>query len=193
MRTEIKTLQRVFWSSPPTNKIDVIILFGSTRSDWSDIIKKIHRLDYKFLLITGKWSTWSKKNNIITQAEFIWQQCINQGIPIKKIILEKKSMNTLENVIFSSTLLRRKKISPKSICFISKSHHALRCLLTLKKYFWNIIYSCFTYDMQKETVVIKRTDWMEHSLSCDIIKKEYDKISMYAHRGDIEFPTTLDK
>ncbi len=57
MRTEIKTLQRVFWSSPPTNKIDVIILFGSTRSDWSDIIKKIHKLDYKFLLITGKWST----------------------------------------------------------------------------------------------------------------------------------------
>lgn len=193
MRTEIKTLQRVFWSSPPTNKIDVIILFGATRSDWSDIIKKIHRLDYKFLLITGKWSTWSKKNNIITQAEFIWQQCINQGIPIKKIILEKKSMNTLENVIFSSTLLRRKKISPKSICFISKSHHALRCLLTLKKYFWNIIYSCFTYDMQKEAVVIKRTDWMEHSLSCDIIKKEYDKISMYANRGDIEFPKTLDK
>jgi len=47
--------------------------------------------------------------------------------------------------------------------------------------------------MQKEAVVIKRTDWMEHSLSCDIIKKEYDKISMYANRGDIEFPKTLDK
>lgn len=71
---------------------------------------------------------------------------------MKKIILEKKSMNTLENVIFSFDLLRKKKISPKSICFVSKSHHALRCLLTLKKYFWDITYSCLTYDMEKETL-----------------------------------------
>ncbi len=193
MRTEIKTLQRVFWSSPPTNQIDVIILFGATRSDWSDIIKKIHGLDYRFLLITGKWSKWNKEKNIISQAEFIWQQCINQGIPMEKIILEKKSMNTLENVIFSSVLLRKKRISPKSICFISKSHHAFRCLLTLKKYFWDIAYSCFTYDMQREAIIIKKADWMNHELAYDIVKKEYDKISTYANCGDIESPATLVK
>jgi uncharacterized SAM-binding protein YcdF (DUF218 family) len=193
MRTEIKTLQKIFWSSIPTNQIDVIILFGATRSDWSDIVKKIHGLDYKFLLITGKWSAWNKEKNIISQAEFIWQQCINQSIPMKKIILEKKSMNTLENVIFSFDLLRKKKISPKSICFVSKSHHALRCLLTLKKYFWDITYSCLTYDMEKETLTVKRTDWMKYGLTYDIVKKEYDKIFRYVSRGDIESPAGLIK
>lgn len=186
MSVKVETLQKVFWSSSPRGQIDVVIIFGATRSDWSDIIQQIQWLDYKYLLITGRWSWWSKEKNIITQAEFIGQQCINHNIPLKKILLEKKSMNTLENVIFSSALLKRKKVSPKNICFISKSHHTLRCLLTLKKYFWNIVYSCIIYNMETNGVIIKSIDWMRHEEARKVVKKEYDKISTYTRRWDIE-------
>lgn len=185
MSIKVETLQKVFWSSSPRGQIDVVMIFGATRSDWSDIIQQIQWLDYKYLLITGKWSWWSKEKNIISQAEFIGQQCINHNIPLKKILLEKKSTNTLENVILSFSLLRRKKIIPKSICFISKSHHTLRCLLTLKKYFWNIVYSCITYNMERNAITIKNVDWMKNEEAYRVVKKEYDKISIYSTRWDI--------
>lgn len=192
MTFEIKTLQTIFWSCPPCGQIDTVMIFGATRSDWSDSIQKIKWLDYKYLLISGKWSSWNKEKNIISQAEFIAQQCINQDIPINKILLEKESTNTLENVNFTFSLLNEKNILPKSICFISKSHHALRCLLTLKKYFWDIQYSCMTYSMEKNGLLISEIGWEWDTRAYEIVKKEYEKISTYSARWDIAPLSTIE-
>jgi agmatine/peptidylarginine deiminase len=47
--------------------------------------------------------------------------------------------------------------------------------------------------MEKETLTVKRTDWMKYGLTYDIVKKEYDKIFRYVSRGDIESPAGLIK
>ena len=62
---------------------------------------------------------------------------ISKGVLEKDIILEDKSTNTLENVLFSKKTIEEKIgfNNLKSIVTVTKHYHSRRALMTIKKYF----------------------------------------------------------
>jgi uncharacterized SAM-binding protein YcdF (DUF218 family) len=55
------------------------------------------------------------------------------GVPSEKILLEEKSTNTGENIIFSRRLLQSKSIDPSSILLVHKPYMERRALATFQK------------------------------------------------------------
>lgn len=85
------------------------------------------------ILVSGGVNRVTKKNESKEMSNVL----IQLGIKEDNIILENKSTNTLENVLFSKQVIGEKigfsKI--KKIIVVVKHYHSRRTLMTLKKHF----------------------------------------------------------
>ncbi len=68
------------------------------------------------------------------EAEVFADQAIKMGVPASKLILEKKSTNTGENIKFSMELLKQMGLTPNSFILISKPCIERRAYATFKKF-----------------------------------------------------------
>lgn len=80
-----------------------------------------HRDD---MLKTG----WNK-----SEAEVFAEEAIRMGVLEKNILIEKRSTNTGENILFSYELLKNKDTNPKSIILVQKPYMERRTYATFKK------------------------------------------------------------
>lgn len=67
------------------------------------------------------------------EAEIFANIAIDMGVPKESILLEPKSTNTGENILFSYNLLEQKKIFPKKIILVQKPYMERRTYATFKK------------------------------------------------------------
>jgi len=106
-------------------------------------------------------------------------------LPLDKLLLENKSTNTLENVLFSKKLLEEKNKlkNIKSILIIAKNYHARRALMTLKKYFPKYIkFYVATYDAYG----FDKNNWWKKVEDKSRVINEFKKIKKYLAKKDIE-------
>jgi uncharacterized SAM-binding protein YcdF (DUF218 family) len=69
------------------------------------------------------------------EADQFAKLAVAKGVPEDKIIVENKSTNTGENVLFTRQLLAEKGISPKSFIVVQKPYMERRSYATFKR-FW---------------------------------------------------------
>lgn len=101
--------------------------------------------EYSAKLMLEGWASWmicsgglgNLTRDIWDEAEAVKFARVaeNLGVLHEKILIEDKSTNTGENVLFSRDLLRKKKIKPQSILLIHKPYMERRALATFQK-FW---------------------------------------------------------
>ena len=91
----------------------------------------------RFLLISGGAGP---KNNLLataweeeTEAEHFAKIILSRGIPEGKILIEKRSTNTGENIAYSHELLKSKDITARSLIVVCKQHMERRVFATFKK------------------------------------------------------------
>ncbi|MBD3303583.1 YdcF family protein [Candidatus Woesearchaeota archaeon] len=68
------------------------------------------------------------------EAEVFADIAIKLGVPKEKIIIENKSTNTGENIIFTMKILEAKKLSPDSFIVVQKPYMERRAFATFKKH-----------------------------------------------------------
>lgn len=76
-------------------------------------------------LLATKW----KKS----EAEIFSEIAKKMGVPVKRIIIEKESSNTAENIKFSRKLLSRRKIKVNKVIVVQKPYMERRAYATFKK------------------------------------------------------------
>lgn len=170
----------MFLDSDP-HKADIAIIFGTRHKEPVDVFfglynKKIVRK----VLITGGTNRVTGSN----EAEEIASGLNQRGISSEDILLENKSTNSLENVVFSKEIIDAKigLHNITDIIYITKHYHAKRALLTLKKYFpkhitfHTMIYSLYDFD---------KSNWHESEIGKKKILDEFEKIKRYQEKGDI--------
>ncbi|MFA5021479.1 MAG: YdcF family protein [Patescibacteria group bacterium] len=81
-------------------------------------------------LLSTSWSEWGK-----AEAEVFADAAIELGVPKDKIIIEKESQNTGQNILFTKKLLNSLDLNPKKIILVQKSYMERRAFATIKK-FW---------------------------------------------------------
>lgn len=175
-----KITDYMFLDSDP-QKADIAILFGTRHNEPSDVFADLYNKKIvRKVVITGGTNRVTGSN----EAEEITKELKQRGINCKDILLENKSTNSLENVLFSKQVIDD-KIGLKNITdiiYITKHYHARRALLTLKKYFPKqinfhpVIYSIYDFD---------KTNWQKSEIGKKKILGEYEKIRKYQENGDI--------
>lgn len=114
------------------NKISKVLYFRLNKA------LKVLKNKPNLLIVTSGGIT---SNNIYSEAEVMKQYLIENGIDSNKIIIEDKSKNTIENILFIKNIVKDNKT-----IILSSNYHILRIKLITKLLKLNNVkyISCFT-------------------------------------------------
>ena len=90
---------------------DLILVMGSTDIQVAERGADVYLEGWApLIVISGGLGRIAKKIWRKSEAEVFAEVVINKGVPKNKIIIENKSTNTGENVVFTKNLLKKRKI-----------------------------------------------------------------------------------
>jgi len=179
---EIKKITDYIFLKSNPQKADLALVFGTRHQEAINKVFELYRdgLVPK-ILVSGGINRVTKEN----EAKEMSSKLIQLGVKKDDIILEDKSTNSLENVLFSRQIIGEKigfnKV--KKIIAIVKHYHSRRALMTIKKHFPKTIELIpVTYDIYGFTI----DDWFDNKTGKEKVLDEWNKITIYLERGDIE-------
>lgn len=196
--------QLCFRKDDKLKKVDGIFVFSSLVD-----IKKLAKLIEKILekgvskkvFITGGVIPDDRARDLKIKKGSIEADLLLAALNVERFkdvrfYVEKKSLNTLENVTEILKIPEFKKC--KSLLFIFKSHAAGRGYLTLRKFFQSaeILQMTFNAKYEKENKSITKNNWHSFAFGRSRVWGEYLRIKKYGSRGDIEYKSVeklLDK
>ena len=116
-------------------RADIAFVFG-TWNAWRESIEKAAEL-YKGRLVPKVIvSGGLNKQTGVVEGDLMVNELVNSGVPREDILVENRSTNTLENVLFPKDVIDNMLglDSIKVITAVVKNFHARRVLMTLKKH-----------------------------------------------------------
>jgi len=131
-------LAKILWDynklNQPVKKSDCILVLGSND------IRVAQRGVELFLQGLAPLIIFSGNVGILTkdmwdkpEAEIFAEEAIKMGVPKDKILIENKSTNTGDNILFTKQLLDEKGILVNSIILVQKPYMQRRAFATFKK------------------------------------------------------------
>jgi len=135
---EIDRLAKIIWQyhllRHKLKTADCIFVLGSFDTRVAEYGAKLFLKRYAPLLIfSGGFGRLTVKRFRQSEAETFADIAVNMGVPKSKIIIENKSANTGENIIFTRGLLKRRGINPKLFILVQKPYMERRAYATFKK------------------------------------------------------------
>lgn len=181
-REEIKKITNYIFLDSQLHKTDLAIVFGTRHEE---ALKKVFQLYQEGLvqkiLLSGGINRITGQN----EAEQMAGDLIAMGAKKEDLILEDKSTNSLENVLFSKKKIEQEIgfLKIKKIIAVVKHYHSRRALMTLKKHFPKTVELIpVTYDIYGFT----KDNWYQSDVGKKKVLSEWNKISQYLAKGDIE-------
>jgi uncharacterized SAM-binding protein YcdF (DUF218 family) len=170
---------------------DVLFIFGSAYPEaYQNALDLYNKGLVKNIVIYGGLSSSKQKHKDWiygdkSEARLIFEKLAFYGIPLAKMFLEEKLINSKDNIIFSSEIYDFSKV--KSLIFISQNYTAGRQYRTLKKYLSKgVRIMPYTYNIYfDDETTFNRHDWMKCRKSRELVFVEYLKILYYSRMGDI--------
>jgi uncharacterized SAM-binding protein YcdF (DUF218 family) len=87
------------------------------------------------LIFSGGLGTITRNMWSEPEADQFAKVAMSMGVPEEKILIENRSTNTGENVLYTKALLAEKKLDPEKFILVQKPYMERRCYATFKK-FW---------------------------------------------------------
>ena len=186
---EIKKITETVFLHRNPQPANVIFVFGSSMGDKWDQVAELYSKGYApTIYLAGGVSGKSIEMGRVL-SHMIRDELIAQGIPLDSILLDEHSTNTLEDALHGKRMFEEKMIPHKRILFACKWPHSGRCLRTLQKVFPECTLFPFPYDFQfNEKILITEeivTNWWHNEIGRSFVWGEYQRILLYASRGDI--------
>ena len=132
-------LARILWDYHHMNhelvKSDVILALGSHDLRVAERAAEVYLQGWAPLLVcsgglgnltSGLWTE--------TEADQFARIAINMGVPADAVLVENRSTNTGENIIFSERLLREHQLDPQNFIVVQKPYMERRSYATFKKH-----------------------------------------------------------
>ena len=114
-----------------TNNCDYLVILGCALNNNKPINSMYYRIDraYKYLLNNSKCkiivSGGITGRNTISEAEVMKELLINKGIDQNRIILEDKSLTTIQNIEFVNKIIK----TNSKVVLCSNNYHTFRAKL----------------------------------------------------------------
>jgi len=131
-------LAKIVWDYHHMNmqlqKADCIFVLGSHDTRVADRAAEIYLQGWAPLLIfSGGLGRLTKESRTETEAELFARIAMQKGVPEKNILIENRSSNTGENVLFTRRLLQQKGLDPQSFILVQKPYMERRTYATFQK------------------------------------------------------------
>ena len=110
---------------------DLIFVFGTRLTEPAVIAADLYRRRLApYVVLTGGADRQADRLN---EAEHHQGLLLAAGVPADSLIVENRSSNTYENVLFALPLIEERRPNPRSVIAVVKSSHR-RALITLAHY-----------------------------------------------------------
>ncbi|KKU52991.1 MAG: hypothetical protein A3F26_02075 [Candidatus Ryanbacteria bacterium RIFCSPHIGHO2_12_FULL_47_12b] len=138
MSSQIDRLALIVWDYQHVNhklqKADCIIVLGSHDTRTAERGAELFLEGWAPLLVfSGGRGRLTPKNWDIPEAEMFAGVALKMGVPKEKILIENKSTNTGENVVFTKKFLEEKGLKPRKVIVVQKPYMERRAYATFKK------------------------------------------------------------
>jgi len=167
-------------------KCDVMFVFSGTHpGHWETAIAAYRDGLAPLVLVTGGTVKPEEDRPGLSEAEVIAQHLLEAGVPREAMLLETRSRNSLENVLFAKDVFDFTTV--RSVLFVCKSHAAGRQCRTLRKHLPpGIAFVPAAFDTLYKGVRINRHTWADTEIGRSRVYGEYLRLLRYGDRGDIE-------
>lgn len=164
-------------------KADLIIVPGNT---WPQPARRAAALYHEgmapYIVVSGRYSKGQQtfagaacegdryKGAYMTEADFLTDVLIREGVPEKAVLQERKAEFTLENARYIRKLLEEKKMTVKKALICCQAFHARRC----RMYFEYVFQDTDVEFLMCPAVTqgISRCSWMESQKGLDTVLGE---------------------
>ncbi|MEO6357233.1 MAG: YdcF family protein [Ferruginibacter sp.] len=139
---EIITLARQLWDYHHMQhqlvKADCILALGSHDLRVADRAAELYLQGWAPLVImSGGLGNLTQNMWTESEADKFARIAIEKGVPADAILVENKSTNTGENILFTQQLLRQKGLDPQNFIVVQKPYMERRSYATFKKHWPN--------------------------------------------------------
>ena len=136
---EIFSLAQQLWDYHHMNqqliKSDCILALGSHDLRVADRAAELYMGGWAPLVImSGGLGNLTKNIWVETEADKFAAIAIQKGVPADNILIENRSTNTGENILFTRQLLEQKGLNPESFIVVQKPYMERRAYATFKKH-----------------------------------------------------------
>jgi uncharacterized SAM-binding protein YcdF (DUF218 family) len=136
---EIRSLAKILWDYHHMNhqleKSDCILALGSHDLRVADRAAELYLEGWAPLVImSGGLGNLTRETWTEPEADQFATIAIQKGVPAQHILIENKSTNTGENILFTQELLRTKDLDPSSFIVVQKPYMERRAYATFKKH-----------------------------------------------------------
>lgn len=139
INTEIFLLAQILWDYHHMNhrlaKSDCILALGSHDLRVADRAAELYLEGWAPLLImSGGLGNFTKNMWAEAEADLFAAIAIKKGVPAENILIENRSSNTGENILFTQQLLQRKGLYLQTFIVVQKPYMERRSYATFKKH-----------------------------------------------------------
>ncbi len=162
-------------------KSDCILALGSHDLRVAERAARLYLQHYApIIIMSGGLGNFTREMWTEKEADKFAGVAVTLGVPAEKIIVENKSSNTGENILFTEKILKTKNLDPKRFIIVQKPYMERRAYATVKKH-WP----------EKEIIVtspeISFTEYPTPDIPLDkvinIMVGDLERIKIYPEKG----------
>ncbi len=162
-------------------KADCILVLGSHDVRVAERAAELYLEEWAPLLIfSGGLGRLTEGVWTETEGDLFAKIAINKGVPRKAILIENKSTNTGENILFTQQLLKENNLDPQSFIVVQKPYMERRSFATFKKR-WpdkNLVVTSPQISFEDYP-----TDEIPQEQVINIMAGDLQRIKVYAEKG----------
>jgi uncharacterized SAM-binding protein YcdF (DUF218 family) len=139
LTSEILSLAKLLWDYHHVNqqlkKSDCILALGSHDLRVAERAAELYLKGFAPLIImSGGLGNFTKEMWTEKEADKFADIAVKMAVPKEAILIENKSTNTGENILFTQKLLEEKRLDPQSFIVVQKPYMERRSYATFKKH-----------------------------------------------------------
>lgn len=182
---EVIQLAKIVWDYHHMNhtlqKADCIFVLGSHDTRVADRAAELFLEGWAPLLIfSGGLGRFTQELWTETEADLFARIAREKGVPAASILIENRSTNTGENVLFTRQLLKQKNIDPQSFILVQKPYMERRAAATFQKQWPDKNFCVTSPQISFENYPTKELP-MERVI--EIMVGDLQRIRIYAKKG----------
>jgi uncharacterized SAM-binding protein YcdF (DUF218 family) len=118
----------------PPQKADCIFVLGSHDTRVAERAAELYLEGWaSYLVFSGGLGRLTKESWTETEAELFARIAMQKGVPAEAILIENRSTNTGENILFTRELLKQKDLDPQRFILVQKPYMERRTYATFQK------------------------------------------------------------
>ena len=169
----------------PLRKADCIVGFGCYNEDIALRCAELYHAGYApKVLFTGGLGRNTKEMWTESEAERFARIAIAAGVPEKDILIENRSTNSAENIIFTRELLEKEGIAVDHILGVHKPFMERRVMAAMGVYWPEVEFTVTSPQVSlEEYIALSVQQGMEEKRVIEVLVGDFQRIDVYARKG----------